>query len=579
MDNPSEIIAQLNARVEALEQRVFLLEHSSELASHVRTIETNAGEIQAPQETEAVSFEQAGGTFPVLGKAVLGMAGAYLLRAIAEAGTFPKLAVVMLAIVYAGIWLVWAVRLRTAAWFAGVCYSLTSSLILAPMLWELTLRFKVLNPAISAAVLAAFAIAVVVLTWKRNLASVFWVGYSTSIFTALVLMIATQDLAPFLWTILLFAMMSEFTACRGHELNARIMVAVVTDIAVSTLIYIYSMPETAHPGYGSISIPVLIALVTVPFFLYTASVTFQTTVRRRTITVFEIVQTVLVFLLASYGSMTFSSGGHGPAIGVIYLGLSALGYAIAFGRFSDQPDARNFRVYTAWSAALLLLGSFFCLPQMWLAIWFGILAIIATWIGARRTRSSLEFHGSLFLLAAGFFSGLLAFGYWSLIGSLPMAPTWMVGATFASAVLCYGFGGHARKEYWRQLLSNLISAGLAAGTGAALVVFVLSRAIAHLRVLSVSLAAGPFELIQTLISCLAALVLADGGSRWHRRELTWLAYTTLVVVAAKVLFQDVRHGHLIFIAASFFLYAATLLLLPRLAGQGRKEQVPVEGNP
>jgi hypothetical protein len=507
------------------------------------------------------------------------MAGAYLLRAIAEAGTFPKLAVVVLAIVYAGIWLVWAVRLRTAAWFAGVCYSLTSSLILAPMLWELTLRFKVLNPAISAAVLATYAIAVVVLTWKRNLASVFWVGYSTSIFAALILMIATQDLAPFLWTILLIALISEFAVWRGHQLNARILVAVVTDIAVSMLIYIYSMPETAHPGYGSIGVPVLMVLVTIPFFIYTASVTIQTTLRRRTITVFEIVQTIVVFLLASYGSMTFNSDGHRPAIGVIYLALSALGYAIAFAYFSDQPAARNFRVYTAWSAALLLLGSFICLPEMWLAMWLGILAILATWIGARRTRSSLEFHGSVFLVAAAFFSGLLEFDYRSLIESQPTAPTWIVGIIFAAAILCYGFGGRVRKEHWRQLLSNLVSAGLSAGTGVALVVFVLSRAIVHLRALSLSLDAGPLELIQTLITCLLALGLADGGSRRGRRELTWLAYTTLVLVAAKILFQDVRQGHLIFIAASFFLYAATLLLLPRLAGQGRKEQTLAEVNP
>jgi hypothetical protein len=37
--------------------------------------------------------------------------------------------------------------------------------------------------------------------------------------------------------------------------------------------------------------------------------------------------------------------------------------------------------------------------------------------------------------------------------------------------------------------------------------------------------------------------------------------------------EDVRHGHLIVIAASFFLYAATLILLPRLAGHGHPEPV------
>jgi hypothetical protein len=294
--------------------------------------------------------------------------------------------------------------------------------------------------------------------------------------------------------------------------------------------------------------------------------------------VFEIVQIILAFLLASYGSMTFSSGDHRAGIGVIFLVLSGSGYAIAFACFSGQPVARNFRVYTAWSAALLLLGSFFCLPQMWLSIWFAILAIIATLIGARRTRSSLEFQGSVFLVGAAFFSGLLGFDYRSLIGSLPTAPTWILGVIFASAFLCYGFGGRSLKEHWRQWLPNLVSAALAAGTGAALVVFVLARAMVQLPALSVSPDAGPLELIQTLTACLVALGLADGGSRWRRSELTWLAYTTLVLVAAKILFQDVSHGHLIFIAASFFLYAATLILLPRLAGQSRKEQTPAEIN-
>jgi hypothetical protein len=35
-----------------------------------------------------------------------------------------------------------------------------------------------------------------------------------------------------------------------------------------------------------------------------------------------------------------------------------------------------------------------------------------------------------------------------------------------------------------------------------------------------------------------------------------------------------RHVHLIFIAVSFFLYAATLILLPRLAGSDHTEQTP-----
>ena len=50
------------------------------------------------------------GAVPVLGKAVLGIAGAYLLRAIAESGPVPKLPVLIVAIAYAAVWMVWAVR-------------------------------------------------------------------------------------------------------------------------------------------------------------------------------------------------------------------------------------------------------------------------------------------------------------------------------------------------------------------------------------------------------------------------------------------------------------------------------------
>jgi len=47
---------------------------------------------------------------PTLGKAVLGFAGAYLLRAVAESGVIPKEPVLVVAVAYASLWMVWAVR-------------------------------------------------------------------------------------------------------------------------------------------------------------------------------------------------------------------------------------------------------------------------------------------------------------------------------------------------------------------------------------------------------------------------------------------------------------------------------------
>jgi len=47
---------------------------------------------------------------PVVGKAVLAIAGAYLLRAIAESGVVPRWMMLVAGIAYAGVWLVWAAR-------------------------------------------------------------------------------------------------------------------------------------------------------------------------------------------------------------------------------------------------------------------------------------------------------------------------------------------------------------------------------------------------------------------------------------------------------------------------------------
>jgi hypothetical protein len=53
-------------------------------------------------------------------------------------------------------------------------------------------------------------------------------------------------------------------------------------------------------------------------------------------------------------------------------------------------------------------------------------------------------------------------------------------------------------------------------------------------------------------------------------ELTRMAYAALGLVAAKLLLEDMRLGHLEFIAAAIFLFALTLIAVPQMARMGRK---------
>ena len=561
MDDLLDALARLSDRLERLEHRVSALERSSETANS-RPSPATAPARETPAAGE-FALPPTGGVFPVVGKAMFGIAGAYLLRAVAESGSLPQLVIVALALAYAGMWLLWAARVPANIPFASAAYAVTSGLILAPMLWELTLRFKVLPASVTAGVLTAFVAGASALAWKRNLAPVLWVANVTAVFTALALMIATHDLAPFVSALLIMALASESAADRNRWLRLRFLVAPAADLAVWILIYIDSLPESSRSEYAAVQSAVLLTLPSALFLIYGASVTWRTTVLRQRITIFEIVQTVIAFLLAAFGWLWF-----GPAVraglGIFCLLLSAACYALAFVRFDRLPEQRNYYVYSTWSAVLLLVGSFLCLPPLPLALLLSVAAILATLVGVRTARLTLEFHGLMYLAAAAFASGLLEYAVRALAGTFPDAPGWVVWIVAASVLLCYAVGGRFPGELWNQRLLRLLSAILAVSAAATLLV----SALVWLAAVGMTPGASHVAVIRTLITCALALTLAFGGSRWQRIELVWTAYGTLAFVTAKLLFQDLPHGHSGSIAVSIFLYAVALIIVPRMARLG-----------
>ena len=497
--------------------------------------------------------------FPVVGKAMLGIAGAYLLRALAESGSLPQLVVVALALAYAGMWLLWAARVPSNIPFASAAYAVTSALILAPMLWELTLRFKVLSASATAGVLIAFVAGAWVLAWKRNLASVLWIANLTVVGTALALMIATHELPPFVAVLLVMAGIGEFAADCQRWLRLRYLVAIAADFAVWILIYIYYLPESSRTDYPPLRSAVLLTLPSILFLMYGASLTFRTAWLRQRITIFEIAQTVIVFLLAA-----LSWFWRGPSLGIFCLVFSAAGYVLAFAGFDRWRERRNYWVYSTWSALLFLAGGFLCFPPLHLAWLLSVAALVATVVGVRMGRLTLEFHGLLYLAAAAFVSGLLDYAVRALAGTFPSAPGWMVWLVAASVLLCYAVGGRFPGELWKQRLLRLLSAILAVSAAATLLV----SALVWLASVGMTPGASHIAVIRTLITCALALTLAFGGSRWQHIELVWIAYGTLALVTAKLLFEDLPHGHSGSIAVSIFLYAVALISVPRMARLG-----------
>ena len=560
MDDLLDALARLTDRLEKLERRVSALERPSETEAPFPVAAAQSA--SAVPLTETDNLPEAGGVFPVVGKAMLGIAGAYLLRAVAESGSFPKLAVVALALAYASMWLVWASRVPVEARFAGTAYAATSALILAPMLWELILVFKVLSAFATAGILVAFVVAASALAWKRSLVSIVWVANGTAVLTALALLIATHDPLPFLCALLLMALLSEAAAAPGHWLSLRPLVAVAADLATCVVTYIYSQPENVRTEYRDIETGVLLTLGPVLFAIYGASVAFRTIRLRQRITIFEVGQAAIAFLLAAFSVYSFSS--RLGTLGAVCLLLSAACYTAAFAWFDRFAEPRNYHVYATWGVALALAGGFLCLPPLPRTLGLSGAAIAATFLGVRSTRLTLEFHGLLYLAAAAFVSGLLDYAGRALAGSFPAAPGWTVWTVAASAVLCYSIGGRFRGDQWNHRFLRLLSATLAVS---AAVTFLVS-ALMWLAAAGMTPGESHVAIIRTLITCAVALALAYSGARWRRIELLWIAYGVLALVTVKLLVEDLHHGHPGSIAVSISLYAVALIAIPRMARMG-----------
>lgn len=561
-------LAELAERLQNLERRVAVLEGRPGPATPTQL--ELAGTEQTPPQTPATRrrlplVETTAGVVPVLGKAILGIAGAYLLRAIAESGAVPRLSILLVAIVYAGLWMVWAVRTHGTSRFASITYGVTSVLILSPMLWESTVSFQVLSPVSTSVVLFAFVAMTVGLAWRRNLQVIPWVATLASVATALALIIATHDLSPFTAALLAVALVTEIAACLGHRMSLRAIPALAADFAVWLLVYVMtslSLPE----GYHAVAPFTLAVLCLSLLLIYAGSIGIRSLALRQRLTIFEIGQGVLAFGLASFGAMRASHGSAATALGVFFLLLAAVCYWGTLSRFTDQCHTRNRRVYATWAAALLSAGILILFPAN-LQVLFLCLAAVAAGFVYRRTRKfSLGLHTSFYLAAATAVSPFPTYAGNALAGTVPTLPDGNLWIVAASAALCYAIASQVADQGKRRLLW-VVPAMLVSVTASVLGVV----AIVWLATGRVELNASRLSVVRTVVNCGVALALGFLSLRWKRVELAWVAYAAVAFGTLKLLFEDLRFGNAGSLVVSLLFYGLILILLPRLTRRGQTQ--------
>ncbi len=563
VEHLSEQIRELERRVSALESKPASAPAPAESRS---VAPLKVGTHEAGQGLAAANVPAR--ALPVIGKAVLAIAGAYLLRAVAETGILPKLPVLVVAIVYAGMWLVWAVRTHAANLFASVTYAITAALILSPLLWESTVRFQFLWPAFTAAVLVGFVVLALALSWRQNLQVIPWVATVAAAATALALIVATRDLAPFTVGLLAIALAIEIVVCLGQRLSVRVVAAIAVDFAVWLLVYLMASPEGIPADYRPVGASTITVLCLALLAIYGGSIGLRNFGLRQRLTIFEIAQGVIAFVLATFGTLR-ASPRSAPALGGFFLLVALACYWGTLSRFVGDAHHRNRRVCATYAVALLLAGTLLLFPTTFQAPFLCLAAVTSAFLYVRTGKLTLGMHVSLYLAAAAILSGLLNFAGNALAGTVPSAlgaGGWVVAI---ASGLCYAIGLRAsadrQAEQLRPRLLWIVPCLLVAGVGAALVVTVSVR----LGSASGILNASRLSVVRTVVICLIALLLGFSGARWKRAELVWVAYVAIGLGTLKLLFEDLRFGNAASLVASLLFYGLILILIPRLTRLGR----------
>jgi hypothetical protein len=502
------------------------------------------------------------GVLAVVGRSLVGLAGAFLLRALTESGTLPIEAGIVAGIVYALAWLGWAARATAAEPLKAALHSLTAVLVLIPLLWEATVSFQAIGPRTAAAILLVFAVFGMAISWRKNLLIVSTFATLAALGTAAALLVATRDVLPFTFLFLAVAAAIETSACLEHWLSERWLGAAAADLAVLLATWLVTNDRGLPEGYAPIPHAWLLTAQVALLAIYLSSTIVRTLYRGFSFTGFETAQCAVAFAVSLSGGLRMA-----PMTAAVMLVCAAACYLLSFLLLERQrASSRNFFTYSTFGILLALVGTRILLSSVTAAwVWF-LLAVACIWAGGWLGRLTLQVHGVIYLLLAlaisGAFQeatdGLLGAAIWP--GERQLA-LWTGLAAAAAAYALAAYYGTADHP-WNMRLFRIavaasfvwLAAGVAAGilTGAYHAVWGAGATDAYCATLRTGVLAG------------LSLLLAWAGPRWKRSELSPLVYPAMFLGGYRLVAQDLHQGHTVALFLSLLLYGAVLTALPRL---------------
>jgi hypothetical protein len=571
-------VSELSDTVAALERRFAAVEARG---SGAAAPEENAA---APDPLGAVAAVEAASEIGVvailtlIGRTCLVLGGAYLLRALTDAGTLPRAGGTALGLAYAAFWLALAYRLDgPRARLVAPFHAFATSMIAFPIIWEAQARSHLLSPGQAALAMAGVTALALVVAWIRRVQSVAWIVSAAGVTTTLAFFLAVP------WPPTAFGFYLAFlgvaTLWMGYSLDwiwLRWPVAFVADASVMAM----AGAVTGH--WQREGAPHVMALQLTMFAGYLVSFAARTLWRARDVVPFEVVQT-LALLVVGFGGAVFvmqSTGAGAGGLGVASLVFAVGSYGVAFAFVNWRAGHwKNFSFYNSLAVVFMIAGVALAAWDGTQAMFWAGLAVAAAALGHRYSAATLGSHAAVYVVAGATVSGLFSVIGAAFTASVAHAwpamgfAAWLVllGAAACTVIPITPQGGGWNR--YSRIPQVVVVLTLLCGVGAAVIDGVLPL---------LSAAPGPSAdaavaaTVRTAVLGAAVLLLAWVGGRGIFAEGRWLTYVVLVLGGIKLLVEDFPSGRPATLVLSLAVYGAALILAPRWVKRApRPSEIPV----
>ncbi len=519
-------------------------------------VEPISAEAPGPKATPAVAQPWA----PVIGRSLIVLSGAFILRALTENHLLRQGVGVGMACIYALVWLVAAdlagARRRR---LSAAAHGLMAAAITLPLVWEATVDFRVFSPLHGLVVLAFFAAMAVYIADRHSLRVLAVAG----LLGGLVVQAAIAFGAGGWETTLVFALAVGLVADllalrRGWTVLAGSAAAAIDLLfAFVAAAFLFTDPERAS---GVVPPGALVAGLVALVVIYVVPGALRAIGGGREMGPGEILQAVLATVIGLGGAVGVCRqlGSWYGLVGSFAL-LAALAlYALSFFFADRRAEGRRHFIFFSF-LALAFAGA--ALPVLFsrqmVALSFSLVALLTAWLGARFSRATLSFHAAFYCVGAVMASGLWALAWSAWAGRPQGAISGLMLGVLAVCAVCTWMRVAWHGRTWGRFsrLPKALLIAIAAYAGGGMLLAEVSQswdAAASDRPLGIALS--------TIGLSVVAILLAELSRSRRLGEARWLVHPTLGLGALRLLLVDLRAGSTLASVLSLMALGGALIL-------------------